>query len=450
MKILHYSLGFPPYRRGGLTKYCLDLMAAQKMQNHDVAMCWPGDMGIVKKKKISIKKHACYKIEQSEVENFEIKGLLPVPLLEGIADPTVFMQVRDTNIWEEFLKEWKPEIIHFHTLMGLPIEFVEKANNLGIKTIFTTHDYFGICPRTTLVCKNGTICDGKKTSCCAECCDGAPGYRKLAILQSPIYRQLKDSIIIKALRKKHWNNSKNNATVKEQFDRKIVKQSDDYVELRNYYIALLKKFSIIHFNSSNTRNVYFNAVNEPLNGEVISISHSMIRDNKRKRIQKKLIKFSYLGPDTYNKGYYLLKNVMKQLYDEGYRFKLNIYFEDSNVPFLVSHKPYHYDELESVMDDADCVAVPSLWNETFGFTVLEALSYGVPVIVSEKVGAKDLIKDKNNGIVVKDNVDSLKESIRYILEHPEILNQMNNYILANTQIKTMREHACEIEKLYQN
>ena len=141
---------------------------------------------------------------------------------------------------------------------------------------------------------------------------------------------------------------------------------------------------------------------------------------------------------------------MKQLYDEGYRFKLNIYFEDSDAPFLVSHKPYHYDELESVMDDADCVAVPSLWNETFGFIVLEALSYGVPVIGSEKVGAKDLIKDTNNGIVVKDNADALKEGIRYILEHPEILEQMNNYILANTQIKTMREHACEIEKLYQS
>jgi hypothetical protein len=25
MKILHYSLGFPPYRTGGLTKYAVDL-----------------------------------------------------------------------------------------------------------------------------------------------------------------------------------------------------------------------------------------------------------------------------------------------------------------------------------------------------------------------------------------------------------------------------------------
>ena len=29
MKILHYFLGFPPYRSGGLTKYAFDLMTAQ-------------------------------------------------------------------------------------------------------------------------------------------------------------------------------------------------------------------------------------------------------------------------------------------------------------------------------------------------------------------------------------------------------------------------------------
>mgnify|MGYP001344578015 CR=1 FL=1 len=37
MRILHYGLGFPPYRTGGLTKYCVDLMLIQKKMGHDVA-----------------------------------------------------------------------------------------------------------------------------------------------------------------------------------------------------------------------------------------------------------------------------------------------------------------------------------------------------------------------------------------------------------------------------
>ena len=72
------------------------------------------------------------------------------------------------------------------------------------------------------------------------------------------------------------------------------------------------------------------------------------------------------------------------------------------------------------MDDADCVILPSLWNETFGFTVLEALSYGVPVIVSSHVGAKDIVDEGKNGFVVEGNVDSLKTKLRSVLDKPEI------------------------------
>ena len=42
MKILHYSLGFPPYRSGGLTKFCMDLMEQQIKDGHEVALLWPG------------------------------------------------------------------------------------------------------------------------------------------------------------------------------------------------------------------------------------------------------------------------------------------------------------------------------------------------------------------------------------------------------------------------
>ena len=42
MNILHYSLGFPPYRRGGMTKYCMDLIDEQKKAGHKVSLLWPG------------------------------------------------------------------------------------------------------------------------------------------------------------------------------------------------------------------------------------------------------------------------------------------------------------------------------------------------------------------------------------------------------------------------
>ena len=32
MNVLHYALGFPPYRSGGLTKLCVDLMIQQSKE----------------------------------------------------------------------------------------------------------------------------------------------------------------------------------------------------------------------------------------------------------------------------------------------------------------------------------------------------------------------------------------------------------------------------------
>ena len=36
MRILHYTLGFQPYRSGGLVRYVSDLMLAQASMGHNV------------------------------------------------------------------------------------------------------------------------------------------------------------------------------------------------------------------------------------------------------------------------------------------------------------------------------------------------------------------------------------------------------------------------------
>ena len=71
------------------------------------------------------------------------------------------------------------------------------------------------------------------------------------------------------------------------------------------------------------------------------------------------------------------------------------------------------DEIKEIFNETDVMAAPSIWYETFGFTVLEAVSYGVPVIISDRVGAKDIVGE--NGVIVKaGDPASLKEAIESI------------------------------------
>ena len=55
MRVLHYTLGLPPYRTGGLTKYATDLMLSQAEAGDSVALLWPGRYLVWNRKTIILK-----------------------------------------------------------------------------------------------------------------------------------------------------------------------------------------------------------------------------------------------------------------------------------------------------------------------------------------------------------------------------------------------------------
>ncbi len=64
-------------------------------------------------------------------------------------------------------------------------------------------------------------------------------------------------------------------------------------------------------------------------------------------------------------------------------------------------------------------------TEGFGIPVLEAMSFGRPVIVTEGVGAKDLVTDGESGFIIPiRNPDAIAEKIRYFLDNPSEVKRM--------------------------
>ena len=115
-------------------------------------------------------------------------------------------------------------------------------------------------------------------------------------------------------------------------------------------------------------------------------------------------------------------------------------------PYIKVHDRYTYSELKEIFDNTDVLVAPSVWYETFGFTVLEALSYGVPVIMSGTVGAKDILSD-GAGIVIEDITsqklyDIFKNLTTYKLE------KMNQTIVKEQSIMQIQEMANLIEKIF--
>jgi starch synthase len=66
---------------------------------------------------------------------------------------------------------------------------------------------------------------------------------------------------------------------------------------------------------------------------------------------------------------------------------------------LFRHGPLSQTDLARMFSGMDVLVLPSV-EEAFGLVVAQALNCGVPCVVSDRVGAADLIKDGENGTIV--------------------------------------------------
>lgn len=451
MNILHYSLGLPPYRTGGLTKYSFDLMKEQASSKDNIFLLFPGTICLINK--YTRIKH--FK-KQNQIEVYELINPLPVPLLNGVCEPKSFMKSCDKKIFREFLIDNKINIIHIHTFMGLYKELLEICHELGIKIVYTTHDYFGLCTKVNFVDHKGELCKERNLEKCLKCNKSAYSMRTIAILQSPIYRFLKNNGITPKL-KTLAQKLKGKKKVIFNYDDAEIEISEEYRklygDLLNYYNDMFDYIDVFLFNSNIAKSVYEKYTK--CNGEVISITHGDIKDNRKlKNFNHDKLKLTYLGPNKKYKGFDLLIDTMKEL-NKKYKsnIELNLYGDrnelsiDTNIKF---HGRYSYEKLSSIFDNTDLLVVPSICNETFGFIVLEGLSYGVPILVTDKVGSKDILynNELTKGIVIKDDISELQYFIASVLNDRKNLEKFNKNIIRDSFEFNMSVHIKLVESIY--
>lgn len=141
----------------------------------------------------------------------------------------------------------------------------------------------------------------------------------------------------------------------------------------------------------------------------------------------------------------MLQAALDELWKTNNRFCLNIYFKPAKLsPYMKPHNRYTYSELETVFDNTDLLIAPSIWYETFGYVVLEALSCGVPVLISGHVGAKDILA-QGAGIVMEEiTAVKLRDLLNGLTSQQ--LSAMNKTILEDQEIPTIRQIASSIEE----
>lgn len=223
-----------------------------------------------------------------------------------------------------------------------------------------------------------------------------------------------------------------------------------YQKLLDYYKECFGLVDCFHFNSETSRKVYEDYLSH-IRGEVVSITHNGIKDHRQsKDFSHEVLHIGFIGNSTPYKGLPLLISTLESLGESdswdlsvwgggvGKHPSLPVFYKGKFGPFTIA----------DVYDSMDVLVVPSIWKETFSLVTLEALSYGVPVIVSNNVGAQDIVKQYNPSFVYHSE-DELKCLLKEILEDRNMLQDFNQKVLDMPWKHGMEEHAKEvIEKIY--
>ncbi len=108
--------------------------------------------------------------------------------------------------------------------------------------------------------------------------------------------------------------------------------------------------------------------------------------------------------------------------------KMNINF--NNIYFKGT---FPQNELYKYYSQCSIFCLPSL-SDGFGMVVPQAMACGLPVILSENTGAKDIVKEGYNGYIVPiRDVKAIKEKILYLYNNPIQLKQMQNNALKSVK-----------------
>jgi glycosyltransferase involved in cell wall biosynthesis len=147
-----------------------------------------------------------------------------------------------------------------------------------------------------------------------------------------------------------------------------------------------------------------------------------------------LVKFVFLGSLTKEKGFFMLIDLLSNLYASEKKFLINILGsslgEDEFVKsYLSSRLPEayynllgHIDEPYKYLVDSNYLIHPS-YSEGTPRSILESLHYGIPVIVRESV-SNGLVINLKTGIVFNDDIDL----------HHVLLDILNNKVILTGKI----------------
>ncbi|MAZ78154.1 MAG: hypothetical protein CMF39_05700 [Legionellaceae bacterium] len=177
-------------------------------------------------------------------------------------------------------------------------------------------------------------------------------------------------------------------------------------------------------------------------------------DESRRAHVKRPFTVLSVGQNFYRKGFCYLINAWNKLNLPNAQLIIRNTIPDE-FHSLVDHASIKV--LDSHLSDqalielyyqADVFCLPSI-DEGFGMVALEAMAAGLPIVVTDNVGMKDLMTDGEEGFIVPiRDIDALAEKIVCLYENSQLREMMGEKAYKTEQCHQLSGYIDEVERCY--
>jgi glycosyltransferase involved in cell wall biosynthesis len=352
----------------------------------------------------------------------------------------------------EIVRAEQPDVVSIQSLFGLPFDVVDAIQHEGIPVVFTAHDYFVLCPTAHLFLPAGQPCRLTDADLvCARCCRTAPSYR--AFRQAWQLDRLAARFDSRPIvRNAIWR------------VRNVLKRIDGglpgpgkpaaYSARRRQAIRFLNRLAVLHCISRCQAGVFRQICGPLPNVRVLPLMPPSLETAvpvPRLRDRNPNISFAALNINGAFKGSQLLAEAFQRLARTGAACELHVYGNwqpGPAIPRVSYHGRYQSADLDRIAARSDFCIVPSVGDETLGFTGLEMLARGVPLIASNRAGVGDFIADGRNGLLFDPaSADSLCVAIEKAMQ-PACTVRRGGEPASEFPLRSFTGHVQDMENLF--
>jgi glycosyltransferase involved in cell wall biosynthesis/GT2 family glycosyltransferase len=441
LKILFVVHGFPPETFAGTEVLTLSLAKALARRGHEVVVF--------------------HRVADPSLENYALRE----SSFDGLRCIQIANHLRFANIEEtyanphvearfgEVLDRERPDVVHFEHLIHLSATLPRVASERGIASVLTFNDFWTRCPRVQLIRPNRELCSGKPPILgCAACVANRPEWVPLARVVSRPLRNFLHKVALRytALVKKN-----------PKWFRKLASDVANVVKRPR---TLLDEVQHADFLIAPVPFMKSKLVEAGIPKERIVVSdYGMETDwlatYRRSPVAGKT-RFGFIGSLVWHKGLETLARAFARISDAN--AELHIYGDTEGMEEfratrkqieqhvtrrgLTFHGRYDPKRLGAVLSGIDVLVVPSIWYENSPLAIHEAFQAGIPVLVSDLGGMRDLVVDGEGGLRFAAGDDAaLAAVMQRFLADPGLAAKIAARAPA---VKSVAENAAEMEIKY--